>query len=86
VRVCSDGGSIERLKELRAMYEGYAQALSDYLHMPLPPWIAEQSYKDNWLRVAKIRAEVDAQLPAAPRVPRDAWQTTGGPEDHHHDF
>jgi hypothetical protein len=88
VRVCDDANTIERLNELRRMYEGYAQALSDYLCMALPPWIAEPTFNDNWLRVSKIRAEVDSQLPPAPRVP-DAWETTGStgsPEEHHHDF
>ncbi len=60
VNVCRDGHSIERLREMRALYEGYAKALSDYLCMPLPPWIAEHPRKDNWLAVAKLRARTEA--------------------------
>jgi len=82
VKVCRDGHSIERLNELRAMYEGYAQALSDYLCMTLPPWIAEQPVKDNWLRVAKVRAETDSSNPPAERGALHAASV----EEHHHDF
>ncbi|MGD0938162.1 MAG: potassium channel family protein [Terracidiphilus sp.] len=60
VSVCRDGHSIERLRELRVLYEGYAEALGRYLHMPLPPWIADQPHKDNWLAVARLRAQTEA--------------------------
>lgn len=82
VRVCRDGHSIERLNELRVMYEGYTQALSDYLCMTLPPWIADQPVKDNWLRVAKVRAETDQSNPPAERGALHAASL----EEHHHDF
>ena len=55
VSVCRDGESYERLRDLRALYEGYAAALSEHLCMPLPPWMAEHRHKDNWLAVAKVR-------------------------------
>lgn len=60
VSVCRDGQSYERLRNLRALYEGYAQALSDHLCMPLPPWMADQPHKDNWLAVAKVRNQAEA--------------------------
>lgn len=65
VNVCRDGNSIERLREMRALYEGYAKALSDYLCMPLPPWIAEHPRKDNWLAVARLRARTEAANPSS---------------------
>jgi hypothetical protein len=61
VRVCRDDASFDRLKELRAMYEGYAEALSRFLTMPLPPFYIEHPKKDNWLSVAKVRASADAE-------------------------
>jgi len=88
VSVCRDGHSFERLCDMRALYEGYAKALSDYLHMPLPPWIAEHPHKDNWLAVAKVRAQSEAANPA----PGSAKQVNEGPQtiatlvDDHHDF
>ena len=59
ISVCRDGHSYERLRDLRALYEGYAEALGAYLRMPLPPWIADHPHKDNWLVVAKLRAEAE---------------------------
>jgi hypothetical protein len=44
---------------MRALYEGYAVALSRHLRMPLPPWLAEHPHKDNWLSVARVRAEAE---------------------------
>lgn len=61
VSVCRDGQSYERLRNLRALYEGYATSLSDHLCMPLPPWIAEQPHKDNWLAVAKVRKQAESE-------------------------
>jgi hypothetical protein len=68
VSVCRDGHSYDRLRDLRALYEGYAETLSDHLCMPLPPWIADQPHKDNWLAVAKLRSQTEAANPA-PRGP-----------------
>jgi hypothetical protein len=38
----------ERLLELRAMYEPYAQAIARNLLISLPPWINTEKRKDNW--------------------------------------
>lgn len=88
VSVCRDQSSYERLRDLRALYEGYAESLSAYLRMPLPPWIAEHPFKDNWLAVAKVRAlteaanSTDATTPAVEAVPSVVLPLI----DHHHDF
>ena len=37
-----------KLAELREMYEPYVAALSEYLVMPLPPWILSENAIDNW--------------------------------------
>ena len=88
VSVCRDGDSMARLSEMRALYEGYAEALSEYLTMPLPPWIADQPHKDNWLAVAKLRAQTEAaNLPLDRRTSSDdESQTIAAPVDEHHDF
>jgi hypothetical protein len=88
VSVCRDGHSFERLSDMRALYEGYAEALSDYLCMPLPPWIADQPHKDNWLAVAKLRAQTEeANAPAGGAKPgKDVPQTIAGLVDDHHEF
>jgi hypothetical protein len=88
VSVCRDGRSIERLREMRALYEGYAEALAGYLLMPLPPWIADQPHKDNWLAVARLRAQTEAANPASGKeTPVDGQsQTISALVDDHHQF
>ena len=68
VRVCRDEQSAARLVELRQLYEGYAEALSQYLEMPLPPFFIEHPKKDNWLTVARVRAEAESGSPTASSV------------------
>jgi hypothetical protein len=88
VSVCRDGHSAERLRHMRVLYEGYAVALSDYLCMPLPPWIAEQPHKDNWLAVARLRAQTEAANPPASSAAsaERTEQTIFNLVDDHHDF
>ncbi len=88
VSVCRDNQSYARLRDLRSLYEGYAEALSDFLHMPLPPWIPAEPHRDNWLTVAKVRERTETANPSADA---DA-QASEIPHaivtqiDHHHDF
>jgi hypothetical protein len=83
VRLCRDAHSSVRLRQMRQLYEGYAEALSRYLCMPLPPWIAERPHKDNWLSVARLRAEAEAGAPAE-SVPSD--ESTLLFDEEHHTF
>jgi hypothetical protein len=80
VSVCRDGRSYERLRDLRALYEGYATALSDHLCMPLPPWMADQPHKDNWLAVAKVRDQ--AEIANNANEPHNLAEVI----DQHHEF
>lgn len=80
VSVCRDGQSYDRLRNLRALYEGYAVSLSNHLCMPLPPWISEQPHKDNWLAVAKVRSQ--AESAAAAIEPHNLAEVI----DQHHEF
>jgi hypothetical protein len=81
VKVCRDGQSYERLRNLRALYEGYAAVLSDHLCMPLPPWMADQPHRDNWLAVARVRNQAEAANPesAQPHSLAEVF-------DPHHEF
>jgi len=78
IKVCRDVESMERLKEMRSLYEGYAAALSRYFQMPLPPWLTEHPHKDNWLSVARVRKATEAV--AAEESVRAAVL---GDEEHH---
>ncbi len=73
---------------MRALYEGYAAALADYLCMPLPPWIADHPHKDNWLAVAKLRAQTEAANPLAGEgtTVDGPSQTIAALVDDHHEF
>ena len=86
--VCRDGHSYERLREMRTLYEGYAETLSRYLCMPLPPWIADHPRKDNWLTVAKVRAQAEAaNAPSGKASPAgDESHATGHLPDDAHEF
>ena len=87
VSICGDGQCSDRLRNMRALYEGYAQALSNYLCMPLPPWIAERPTTDNWLTVAKLRAETEAANRVEPlHAKRPTPATLAHSVDEHHEF
>jgi len=81
VRLCRDAHSPARLRQMRQLYEGYAEALSRYLCMSLPPWVAEQPHKDNWLSVARLRAEAEASAPT--ENASDDARTLLFDEEHH---
>ncbi len=81
VSVCRDAGSMDRLRQMRGLYESYAEAMSQYLCMPLPPWLAERPHKDNWQTVAKLRAQAEEAV-TGPQA--DASVLAGF--DDHHDF
>ena len=89
VSVCRDNLSSQRLHEMRALYEGYAEALSRYLFMPLPQWIADHPHKDNWMTVAKVRAQTESANPPVSEesaVPGDLARKISASFDKHHDF
>jgi hypothetical protein len=89
VGVCRDSLSGERLREMRVLYEGHAEALSRYLSMPLPPWLSDQPHKDNWQTVARLRARTEqadstssSQTAQSEELPRAVSVVV----EHHHDF
>lgn len=59
VSVCRDPGSMERLRQMRALYENHAETMSRYLCMTLPPWFADHPHKDNWQTVARLRDQAE---------------------------
>ena len=87
VKVCRDNFCTDRLREMRHLYEGYAEALSRYLSMPLPPWIAETPHKDNWQTVARLRARAEAEgVPASADERADELTRAVAELGEHHDF
>ncbi len=55
LKLCGDASSMQRLTAIRMLYEPHAHALSDYIKMPLPLWVAEAKKTDTWKTVAGLR-------------------------------
>jgi Ion channel len=59
LRLCGDDNSMQRLTAIRTLYEPHAYALSDYMKMALPLWVAEPKPNDPWKKVADLRFGAD---------------------------
>jgi hypothetical protein len=44
----TDAAAEQKLSQLRAQYEPYAEGIARNLFIPLPPWIRHDQIKDNW--------------------------------------
>jgi Ion channel len=66
IELCYNDASRDRLRQMRSLYEGHAEALSRFLLMPLPDWFYLQPRKDNWQTVARLRAQTEAPGAANP--------------------
>ena len=63
VSLCRDGHSYERLRDVTRCMRAMPKRWPGYLPVPLPPWIADQPHKDNWLVVAKLRGQTETANP-----------------------
>ena len=86
INVCHDNLSSDRLREMRALYEGYAEALSRYLNMPLPDWIPGEKHKDNWMTVARVRALTEEANPGEGSGVASKTSVLTAAEDHYNQF
>ena len=86
VSVCRDQQTSERLSVMRSLYEGYAEALSRFLLMPLPPWVSERPHKDNWQTVAKLRKQAEDANATPEATAEHAAQVIASLGEHRHDF
>ena len=62
LRLCGDPAAAKRLNTIRALYEPHAVALSEYLRMPLPVWVAPPKDHDQWSVLTKLRTDAEAAL------------------------
>jgi hypothetical protein len=62
LQLCGDPAAAKRLNTIRALYEPHALALSDYLRMPLPVWVAPPKLNDQWSVLTKLRTDAEASL------------------------
>ena len=75
MQLCGDPASMERLTAIRLLYEPHAQALADYLKMPLPLWIASQKKVDLWKTVANLRRSSDPEFRSSQEADAQAFAT-----------
>jgi Ion channel len=62
LRLCGDPAAAKRLNTIRALYEPHAVALSEYLRMPLPVWVAPPKEHDQWSVLTKLRTDAESAL------------------------
>ena len=87
VSMCRDINAEQRLNEMRRLYEPWAESLSGYFSMPLPPWFPSESHRDNWLAVARLRENAESANPsAAPVAGEGHGHSLADLHDDHHDF
>ena len=60
IRLCDEEGAAKRLAKISKLYEPQAQALSEYLKMPLPQWLPESrrtspTKTDQWTTITSLR-------------------------------
>ena len=60
--LCGDPAAAKRLDTIRALYEPHAIALSAYLRMPLPVWVAPSKVNDQWSILTKLRNDAEASM------------------------
>ena len=63
--------AVQRLEELRAMYEPYVQSLATFLRFSLPGWFSPARHRDNWQTSAWGRISAGAADPAAVTAAKD---------------
>jgi hypothetical protein len=60
--MCGDPAAARRLNTIRALYEPHAHALSNYLRMPLPVWVAPPKENDQWSILTKLRTDAESAV------------------------
>lgn len=60
--LCGDPAAAKRLSTIRALYEPQAYALSEYLRMPLPVWVAPAKEHDQWSVLTTLRNDAASAL------------------------
>jgi hypothetical protein len=67
MKLCGDPAAANRLDTIRALYEPHAFALSEYLRMPLPVWVAPPKENDQWSILTRMRTDAETAAKVAGR-------------------
>ncbi len=79
--LCTASSSLDRLRQLRNMYEPQALQLGRLLMQPLPPFAPEPGKRTNWAVVSALRSETEASLSAGTRG--DAYRVAPAVDEEH---
>jgi hypothetical protein len=63
--LCAGDASLQRLRELRAMYEPQAFQLGRLLMQELPPFYPKPGKRSNWTQITGLRSQTEASLLSA---------------------
>ncbi len=64
-KLCAGDASVQRLRELRAMYEPDAFQLGRLLMQELPPFYPQPGKRSNWTQITGLRSQTEASLLSA---------------------
>ena len=82
--LCNDDGALQRLTQIRGLYEPHALALCNFLRLRLPLWREDQKRGDMWRRVNALcrlpEPETETHEHSAALSPLDAY------DDEEHGF
>ena len=82
--LCTGNASMERLRELRAMYEPQAYRLGRVLMQGLPPFYPEAGKTSNWTTIAGLRSQTEASLLSGDQ--RKGFAVSNAASDDSHSF
>lgn len=84
--LCSGHTTLDRVRELRAMYEPQAWQLGQLLMQPLPSFYPEPGKRSNWGVVARVRSEAEASLNSTSGTRNVSYGREEGPAEERHAF
>ncbi len=61
-KLCAGDASVQRLRELRSMYEPEAFQLGRLLMQELPPFYPQPGKRSNWTQITGLRSQTEASL------------------------
>ena len=64
-KLCAGDASVQRLRELRSMYEPEAFQLGRLLMQELPPFYPQPGKRSNWTQITGLRSQTEASLLSA---------------------
>ena len=83
-KLCVGDASVQRLRELRAMYEPEAFQLGRLLMQELPPFYPKPGKRSNWTQITGLRSQTEASLLSADQ--RKSLAVNKAATDESHSF